>query len=125
VELSMTNSGGPDWIGVDLDKTLAVRRKGDPIDVIGPPITSMVERVKKWVAEGKRVKIFTARVSSLHDDAIVQRRLIEVWCHLVIGTTLEVTAEKDRFMVALYDDLAHGVEANTGRIKCSCPGHDA
>jgi hypothetical protein len=50
------------WIGVDLDGTLAHYDGWKGADNIGAPIPAMVERVKGWLAEGKTVKIFTARV---------------------------------------------------------------
>jgi hypothetical protein len=50
------------WIGVDLDGTLAHYDGWKGADHIGAPIPVMVERVKGWLAEGKTVKIFTARV---------------------------------------------------------------
>lgn len=103
-----------DWIGVDLDRTLAIRNSGDPIGSIGAPIMPMVRRVTRWLSEGKHVRIFTARVSSLHDDAEDQRRLVEEWCLRCIGMVLPVTAEKDRHMVELWDDLAVRVLENTG-----------
>jgi hypothetical protein len=49
------------WIGVDLDGTLAHYDGWKGADHIGAPIPAMVERVKGWLAEGKTVKIFTAR----------------------------------------------------------------
>ncbi|MGD0238350.1 MAG: hypothetical protein ABSC55_27925 [Syntrophorhabdales bacterium] len=51
------------WIGVDLDGTLAEYHGWIGIHHIGKAITPMVERVKRWIGEGKKVKIFTARAS--------------------------------------------------------------
>jgi hypothetical protein len=54
------------WIGVDLDGTLAYydpEADFDP-EKVGPPVPKMVARVKRWLAEGKTVKILTARVAS-------------------------------------------------------------
>jgi hypothetical protein len=51
------------WIGVDLDGTLAMYgRWAGPLE-IGEPIAPMVERVKGWLAEGREVRIMTARVA--------------------------------------------------------------
>jgi len=44
-------SGG--WIGVDLDGTLAHYEGFKGAQHIGEPISPMVERVKRWLAEGK------------------------------------------------------------------------
>lgn len=104
-----------DWIGVDLDRTLAVRNSGDPLSEIGPPIHEMVNRVKHWLRENKNVKILTARVNPMHADAEDQRRLVQAWCVARIGVQLEVTCMKDHRMVELWDDLAVRVEENTGR----------
>ena len=52
------------WIGVDLDGTLAEYLGWQGMGHIGEPIAPMVERVKAWLAEGKDVRIFTARVCS-------------------------------------------------------------
>ena len=57
------------WIGVDLDGTLAEYDKWVSPTHIGKPILRMVKRVQKWLAEGRQVKIMTARVYPL-DTAI-------------------------------------------------------
>jgi len=51
------------WIGVDLDGTLAYYDEWRGLYHIGEPIPAMVDRVKRWLAEGRDVRIFTARVS--------------------------------------------------------------
>jgi hypothetical protein len=109
------------WYGVDLDGTLAhyeTYGNGE----IGDPIPKMVERVKRWIAEGKEVRIFTARMSQ-HEDPNKQRNLEEVrnkienWCIKHIGTKLKVTNIKDHNLIELWDDRAVGVVKNTGRRK--------
>ena len=55
----MTNG----WIGVDLDGTLAYYDQWRGALHIGEPIPVMLERVKRWLDEGKDVRIFTARVN--------------------------------------------------------------
>lgn len=116
------------WIGVDLDGTLAHYDGWKGENEIGEPIPAMVERVKGWIAEGKTVKIFTARVSltgaySLEskqyaDKTFVdnQIRIIQDWCELHLGARLEVTCIKDFTMVELWDDRCYSVEMNTGRV---------
>ena len=54
---------GEGWYGFDLDGTLAVYDKWKGIDHIGNPVEPMVNLVKKMHDEGKKVKIFTARVA--------------------------------------------------------------
>ena len=106
------------WIGVDLDGCLS-ENKHSPGE-IGAPVWPMVDRVKAWLAEGKEVRIFTARLYphgrkiSLDREAVV--RSIQEWCVKYIGVPLEVTCEKDFQMYCLYDDRCRQVEANTGRV---------
>ena len=117
------------WIGVDLDGTLAKYEGYKGPDYIGEPIPAMLCRVKQWLAEGKTVKIFTARVDGgraailLGNDegwkfADVEgiKKPIREWCKRHIGVELEITNVKDYGMVELWDDLAIRVEKNTGRI---------
>lgn len=114
------------WIGVDFDGTLAVYH-GWNNGKLGEPVPAMVDRVKKWIADGVEVRIFTARVGmgggfSLEsgrsdDDQFVneQRELIEAWCEEHIGYKLKVTATKDFSLIEIWDDRAIQVEMNTGR----------
>ncbi len=111
------------WIGVDLDGTLAHYGTWQGIEHIGPPIPSMVTRVKHWLAEGQEVKIFTARVarlfSSNHEEMMEGYRaaqVIQAWCEEHIGEALTVTCMKDFAMKELWDDRAVRVEFNTGRV---------
>ena len=117
------------WIGVDLDGTLATYGGWKGIDHIGDPIMPMVERVKRWIAEGRAVKIFTARVDGgevailmgdqngvAHRDIPEVRHHIEQWCLLHIGVILPITNVKDYGMIELWDDRAVQVEMNTGRV---------
>lgn len=105
------------WIGVDLDKTLAHYDTWRGADHVGAPIAPMVERVKRWLAEGREVYILTARVASTHDEREVWAARVAIgrWCREHIGRVLPVTAEKDGHMLELWDDRAVAVEANTGR----------
>ena len=105
------------WIGVDLDGTLAHYEKWVSETHIGPPIAPMVQRVKLWLAEGREVRIFTARVGSKDPAEIAAARAaIESWCDEHLGKVLEVTCVKDYAMVELWDDRAVQVEQNTGVI---------
>lgn len=105
------------WIGVDLDKTLAVY--DNDISKVGAPIKPMVDRVNRWIAEGKSVKIFTARVYTVGDPIGNKKRdqqlqLIRDWCQEVFGKELPITCQKDPQMVELWDDRAVSVAPNTG-----------
>lgn len=114
---SMNNSvSKAKWIGVDFDGTLAEYRGYANIKKPGQPVKEMVDRVKDWLNQGIRVKVFTARVCSLQskEDIEAQRALIEAWCEEHIGCKLEVTNEKDFFMTELWDNRAVGVIENRG-----------
>lgn len=101
------------WIGVDLDGTLAEYKDWIDISHIGKPIPLMIERVKSWIAEGKKVKIFTARVTE-GTEAI---RYIHEWLRDQGLPELEVTNIKDFDMQELWDDRCVGVVTNTGRLR--------
>lgn len=115
------------WIGVDLDGTLAEFHGWKNLNEIGTPVPAMVERVKKWLAEGKTVKIFTARVAIsgawppesrrfVADQEFAERQLhiIQDWCEKHIGQRLAVTATKDFAMIELWDDRCVQVIRNKG-----------
>ena len=113
------------WIGVDLDGTLAFY-DGWKDKHIGDPIPDMAFRVRKWLGEGKLVKIMTARVGPpttsivtgvQYTDADIeeQRTLIQDWTELHFGVRLEVTASKDFAMIQLWDDRAIQIIENTGK----------
>ena len=99
------------WIGVDLDGTLAYAEDFHGEEVIGPPIPAMVERVKDWLRQGEVVKIFTARASSA---AAIQE--IKAWLQKAGLPDLDVTNVKDHLMKLCYDDKAIQVAKNTGRV---------
>lgn len=112
------------WIGVDFDGTLA-RYDGWQGTKLGEPIRPMLDRVKKWLADGQEVRIMTARVSSRNEtnrlkngesmwEAEAHREAIQDWTFKYLGHRLEVTAEKDFEMIELWDDRAVQVEKNTG-----------
>jgi hypothetical protein len=106
------------WIGVDLDGTLA-HYEGWNDGKIGDPIKPMQDRVIRWLAEGKNVKIFTARVSEINTQDITRsvdsiRKTIEEWCLKNLGQVLPITNIKDYGMVELWDDRAVQVIPNTG-----------
>lgn len=112
----MNTTPGHGWIGVDLDGTLAEYHGWVAPDQIGAPIAPMIERVHAWIAAGADVRIFTARGSVDATDRAIAYPAIERWCLEHIGWTLPITNVKDIKMVALFDDRAHRVIANTGLL---------
>ena len=113
------------WIGVDFDGTMAYHFGWTPWNELGRPIKAMVDRVQQWIAEGKDVRIFTARVGSDEDEEIClvtgqkftrndMFKILYAWCQEHIGVVIPVTAKKDKFMVELWDDRAVQVVPNTG-----------
>lgn len=101
-----------DWIGVDLDGTLAKYDGYKGATKIGEPIPAMVKRIRRWVGHGKKVKVFTARAD---DERSVNA--IKKWLKAHELPDLEVTNLKDQHMTELWDDRAVGVEKNTGKVK--------
>ncbi len=102
------------WIGVDLDGTLAADTGRELWDTegnpkIGRPIDEMVLRVKRWLAEGLTVKIFTARASYPS-----QVEGIRAWLARRSLPDLEITNRKDLNMVMLWDDRCVQVAPNSG-----------
>jgi hypothetical protein len=109
IDKTQVRYGGSPWIGVDLDGTLAHETGANGLDEIGSPIKPMLNRVKKWIAEGKTVKIFTARASSPRQIAVVKK-----WLARHDLPDLEVTNTKDLRMIELWDDRCVQVSTNLG-----------
>lgn len=107
-----------DWIGFDLDGTLADQADGEWDGGVGKPIWGTIDIARKYLNIGIPVKIVTARVASSHpiEEIWRQRRIVEDWTEEIFGKRLEVTAEKDPGMVVLYDDRAIQVVKNAGEI---------
>jgi len=123
-----------EWIGVDLDGTMAVHDVWRGIAHIGAPIPAMVARVKAWLAAGVDVRVFTARVdggriglamgdpgSAELADVDAVRRHIEAWCLEHVGQVLPITNVKDYGMRQVWAARAGQVEPNTGRTLAPEP----
>lgn len=110
------------WVGFDLDGTLADTSEGfKGWQHIGPPIASMIEKVKFFLDQGTRVKIFTARVGSLSLawNKVTKEeveKVVKDWCKEHIGQELEVTAEKDLCLIRFYDDASVQIMPNAGLL---------
>lgn len=102
-----------EWIGVDLDGTLAAYGGWVSPEHIGEPIPRMMNRVHEWLSEGKTVKIMTARVSH-NDNPERDVSIIQDWLEKHGLPRLEVTCRKDFGMIELWDDRAIGIIHNTG-----------
>jgi hydroxymethylpyrimidine pyrophosphatase-like HAD family hydrolase len=107
---------GVEWIGVDLDGTLAEYNGFQGHDKIGPVIEPMKERVLRWIDAGIKVKIFTARASGDVAEIAQAKHYISKWLEENGFPALEITNVKDYYMTELYDDRAVQVEFNTGRL---------
>lgn len=99
------------WIGVDLDGTLAEYTTWRGENHIGQLIPKMMKRILLWLKAGKTVKIFTARASQP-----AQIPVVEAWLKENGLDGLEVTNIKDHGMIELWDDKAKRVEKNTGKV---------
>lgn len=112
-----THAGFPQWIGVDLDGTLATHSDVWDGVMIEEPIMPMVYRVRRWLAEGRTVRILTARVARCvpQPERSQHYLLIREWTEQLFGQALEVTSEKDPGMIVLWDDRAVQVVRNTGK----------
>ena len=102
------------WIGVDLDGTLAVELHPFDAEKMGRPVPEMVAKVKTALEQGKKVKIFTARMA---EDPEATAKLIGDWTEEHIGTRLEVTNIKDPGLIEIWDDRAKQVDRDTGVFK--------
>ena len=100
-----------EWIGVDLDGTLAYYDEWRGIDHIGEAIQPMVVFVHQLLAEGKKIKIFTARASNYESIPYIREWLIENNL-----PELEITNIKDFGMIILYDDRCIQVASNSGEM---------
>lgn len=110
---SLDKTGGS-WDGVDIDGTLAHYDGFKGPTVIGAPIATMAQRVQEWLAKGKDVRLFTARVS--RDPDGVARRAIEAWSLKYLGRKLPITCKKDSRMQVMFDDRAVQVSRNKGAL---------
>lgn len=127
------------WIGVDLDGTLAHYEGWVHESHVGEPVPAMLERVKRWLAEGREVRIFTARIfPALYSPPGLRGRdtpsmpgaafrrgdqeagfdlaidTVRAWVIKHVGQDLTITCVKDMAMIELWDDRAVQVHANKG-----------
>lgn len=111
---SAVKSRSGEWIGVDLDGTLACYDGWKGIEHVGEPVPGMLARVKAWLVDGVEVRIVTARVSHHFTYRVLAATHIQEWCEKYIGRKLDVTCCKDFAMIELWDDRAVQVQHNSG-----------
>ena len=116
-------SNEEEWIGFDLDGTLAKYDGWKGVEHIGEPVTTMVVVAKLLHWLGKKIKILTARVAPREDGDCGDKakKYIEKWCEKNLGFVPEITHLKDASMAALFDDRAVAVEQNTGKVLGGWP----
>lgn len=102
---------GQEWIGFDLDGTLAEYNGKVNFFMIGEPVPKMVELLHFFRDSGFTVKIFTARVTFPGQIYLVQK-----WCEKHLGFVPEVTNQKDFDLIRFYDDRCIQVITNKGDI---------
>lgn len=116
-------SNDEEWIGFDLDGTLAKYDGWKGIEHIGEPVEYqvLIAKLLHWL--GKKIKILTARVAPRDgdNDGSKAKEYVEKWCRKHLGFVPEVTCVKDASMVALFDDRVVSVEQNTGKILGGWP----
>lgn len=101
-------------IAVDLDGTLAQHGRWRGIEHIGDPVPEMARRVKRALAAGHNVVIFTARADPRQPDHERAIEFVKQWCIRHFGVDLRVTAIKSMRMTEFWDDRAVRVGTNTG-----------
>ena len=107
IELHMATGQRDELIACDLDGTLV--KKMEPYNPVafGDPIPERWDEVRRAIAAGKNVVIFTARVANDPDGAI--KEAIEDLCMEELGQVLPVTNIKTPNMVKFVDDRADPV----------------
>lgn len=106
------------WWGFDIDKTAFVDEGGTRGGVIGAPIMPIIRRIKYYLRVGRKVNIVSARVHPSEPDKAEQERTIQQALCDVLGTEranqIGIRSDKDRHMIALFDDRAEQVIPNKG-----------
>jgi hypothetical protein len=125
----MVKDQGPKGnILVDMDGTLFEYHGWTKWCEFGKPIPLMVERVLGWIAEGRDVRVFTARMPLPQDEMVEQtcyktgekfngvmmKKAIADHCEASFGHRLRSQCYKDLHTIEIWDDRAIGVVANLG-----------
>ena len=97
---------------IDFDRTLATHKTSWGIEKMGKPIPKMMEKVKKLLQAGEKIKIFTARAGYPG-----QKKKVQDWLEKYGLPRLPVTNVKGDDVKFILDDKARQVKENTGVIK--------
>lgn len=99
------------WIGFDWDGTLVRHERSEGFLRSKPvPIEPMMALFKRYIAEGKNVRIVSARACERAGQVLIRRELD----YLGITQVIPITNQKDLDMIVLYDDSAKQVVRNEG-----------
>ena len=113
--------GKAQWVGVDLDGTLA-RNDGfvrtAPPYPLGQPIPAMIEMVRSLQQAGVVVKIFTARACEPASIPAIQD-----WAEAHELGRLAVTNQKDFDLIRYYDDRAIQMIPDAGLLAHTLPAY--
>ena len=115
-------------IAVDFDGTLSTNyvRHGEHYDPswVGEPIVKMINRVKRWLADGDEVEIFTARVHPKNGlfEIKLAEKAINGFCLEQFGRVLPITCMKDPEFKEFWDDRA--VRVCEGDVDVYCEDWD-
>lgn len=113
------------YIAVDFDGTLATYTGWSTQGPnLGTPIPAMVERVKRWLAAGEDVRIFTARASASNPRLETDTAAIKEWCSVHLGRELPITNAKEFTCKEIWDDVSVSVEPGSGWRTTSTKGSD-
>lgn len=107
-----------EWIGVDLDGTLATYQHGQYPNV-GELITPMFHFCRYLQGKGYTLQVVTARVNPYVEGRVKandQIASINLWLQGYFEFPPAITYYKDRYMLALFDDRAYNVAFNQGLV---------
>src|SRR5208337_4492553 len=104
-----TNKVG--WYGIDLDGTLAFYTGPSGNTKIGSAMLEIMVIAKRWLSEGKDVRLFTARCG--FPGAVEE---IELWLLEHDLQDMKICNVKDHGLIMLLDDRCREVVENTGVI---------
>lgn len=91
--------GGRGIIAVNLDGVLARHTGWEDVADIGKPVSQMVLRVKQWIKDGRKVVIFTSRVSR----GPIAIKAIQDWLKQIGIGPLDITNVKTPEMTEFYE----------------------